>query len=151
MIYLGRDRGENEVSWRHHLLVILLRLLFLLLLRLGLLLAWSSAPFSLWCGFFCRLGGLLCFLLLLGSVEELLAAVSEPLRVLDVILLLQLGLFLLVLLLGGLVNLLPHGTALLGDLRDPNLPERLLGGFSALGPHPEEVGGHGPLGHTLDL
>merc|ERR1711937_725821 len=141
---LGRDR-ENETNLSHRLLVILL--------RLGLLLAWSSASFSLWCGFFCRLGGLLgllCFLLLLGSVQELLAAVSEPLRVLDVVLLLQLGLFLLVLLLGGLVNLLPHGAALLGDLRDPNLPERLLGGFSALGPHPEEVGGHGPLGHTLD-
>merc|ERR1739844_404551 len=143
---IGRDRGGNEVNLRQHLLV-LLRLLVLLLLRLSLLLAGSSASLCLSCGFL----RCLSFLLLLGGVEKLLAAVGEPLGILDVVLLLQLGLLLLVLLLGGLVNLPPLGAALLGDLRDPNLPEGLLGGFSALSPHPEEVGGHGPLGHTLDL
>merc|ERR1719264_1685152 len=136
---LGRDRGGNEVNLRQHLL--------LLLLRLGLLLAGPSASLGLSCGFL----RCLSFLLLLGGIEKLLASVGEPLGVLDVVLLLQLCLLLLVLLLGGLVNLPPHGAALLGDLRDPNLSKGLLSGFSALSSHPEKVGGHGPLGHTLDL
>merc|ERR1712218_672146 len=89
---------------------ILLVLLFLLL-GLCLLLARSSSltrPFASSLGCLSGLLRLLGFLSSLGSVKELLASVLEPPGILDIVFLLQLCLFLLVLLPGCFIDLLPH-------------------------------------------